>query len=133
MGTNVTMISTSPIKQKEALENLGADLFLVSRDQDQLQAAIGTLDGIIDTVSTQHPLLPLLGLLKSHEKLMILGIPGKPFELQVFPLIQAEHNIKIYIEVIAMDYLNTSMDRLLKDDVKYRFVIDTGNTLRPSS
>ncbi|PPS19189.1 hypothetical protein GOBAR_AA01380 [Gossypium barbadense] len=151
MGTNVTMISTSPSKQKEALENLGADLFLVSRDQDQLQAAIGTLDGIIDTVSAQHPLFPLLGLLKSHEKLVILGIPGKPFELQVFPLIQggsmvggmketqeminftAEHNIKIYIEVIAMDYLNTSMDRLLKDDVKYRFVINTGNTLRPSS
>ncbi|KAB2036925.1 hypothetical protein ES319_D03G036400v1 [Gossypium barbadense] len=156
MGTNVTVISTSPSKQKEALENLGADSFLVSRDQDQLQAAIGTLDGIIDTVSAQHPLLPLLGLLKSHGKLVILGIPGKPFELQVFPLIQgrkllggsmiggmketqemidfaAEHNIKTDIEVIAMDYVNTAMDRLLKGDVKYRFVIDIGNTLRPSS
>ncbi|TYI89188.1 hypothetical protein E1A91_D03G037200v1 [Gossypium mustelinum] len=156
MGTNVTVISTSPSKQKEALENLGADSFLVSRDQDQLQAAIGTLDGIIDTVSAQHPLLPLLGLLKSNGKLVILGIPGKPFELQVFPLIQgrkllggsmiggmketqemidfaAEHNIKTDIEVIAMDYVNTAMDRLLKGDVKYRFVIDIGNTLRPSS
>ncbi|KAG8497378.1 hypothetical protein CXB51_008600 [Gossypium anomalum] len=156
MGTNVTVISTSPSKQKEALENLGADSFLVSRDQDQLQAAIGTLDGIIDTVSAQHPLLPLLGLLKSHGKLVILGIPGKPFELQVFPLIQgrkliggsmiggmketqemidfaAEHNIKTDIEVIAMDYVNTAMDRLLKGDVKYRFVIDIGNTLRTSS
>ncbi|MBA0760978.1 hypothetical protein Gotri_023687 [Gossypium trilobum] len=156
MRTNVTVISTSPSKQKEALENLGADSFLVSRDQDQLQAAIGTLDGIIDTVSAQHPLLPLLGLLKSHGKLVILGIPGKPFELQVFPLIQgrkllggsmiggmketqeminfaAEHNIKTDIEVIAMDYVNTARDRLLKGDVKYRFVIDIGNTLMPSS
>lgn len=45
----------------------------------------------------------------------------------------AEHNIKTDIEVIAMDYVNTAMDRLLKGDVKYRFVIDIGNTLRPSS
>ncbi|KAG8497380.1 hypothetical protein CXB51_008593 [Gossypium anomalum] len=156
MGTNVTVISTSPSKQKEALENLGADSFLVSRDQDHLQpyllfaclAAIGILDEIIDTVSTQHPLLPLLRLLKSHGKLVILGNPGKPFELQVFPLIQgrkliggsmiggmketqemidfaAEHNIKTDIEVIAMDYVNTAMDCLLKGDVKYRFVCKT--------
>ena len=48
---------------------------------------MGTLDGIIDTVSATHPLLPLLGLLKCNGKLVLLGVPEKPFELPAFPLI----------------------------------------------
>ena len=56
-----------------------------------LQAAVGTLDGIIDTVSAVHPLLPLLGLLKSHGKLVMVGAPEKPLELLVFPLIMGMH------------------------------------------
>ncbi|XVF59124.1 hypothetical protein PTKIN_Ptkin07bG0250100 [Pterospermum kingtungense] len=153
LGAKVTVISTSPNKKKEALENLGADSFLVSRDQDQLKATIGTLDGIIDTVSAQHPMLPLLGLLKSHGKLIVVGAPEKPLEIPAFSLIQgrkivggsmiggmketqemidfaAKHSIKSDIEVIPMDYVNTAMERLLKADVKYRFVIDIGNTLK---
>ncbi|KAK2354935.1 putative mannitol dehydrogenase [Trifolium repens] len=59
-GANVTVISTSPNKEKEAIEHLGADTFLISRDQDKMQAAVGTLDGIIDTVSAVHSLLPLM-------------------------------------------------------------------------
>ncbi|KAK8321498.1 hypothetical protein V6Z11_A12G104000 [Gossypium hirsutum] len=156
MGSKVTVISTSPSKKKEALENLGADSFLFSRDQDQLQGASGTLDGIIDTVSAQHPLFPLLGLLKSHGKLVLVGAPEKPLELPVFPLLQgrkvvggsmtggvketqemidfaAKHNLKPDIEVIAMEYVNTAMERLLKADVKYRFVIDIGNTLKATT
>ncbi|KAJ1410335.1 Polyketide synthase, enoylreductase domain [Sesbania bispinosa] len=155
-GANVTVISTSPNKQKEAIEHLGADSFLISRDQDQMQAAMGTMDGIIDTVSANHPLLPLLGLLKSHGKLVMVGAPEKPLELPVFPLLMgrkivagsniggmketqemidfaAEHNVKPDIEVIPIDYVNTAMERLLRADVKYRFVIDIGNTLKPSS
>ncbi|XVE86890.1 hypothetical protein DITRI_Ditri18aG0071800 [Diplodiscus trichospermus] len=156
MGAKVTVISTSPNKKKEALENLGADSFLVSRDQDQLKAANGTLDGITDTVSAQHPLLPLLGLLKANGKLILVGAPAKPLELAAFSLLQgrkvvggsmiggmketqemidfaAKHSIKPEIEVIAMDYVNTAMERLLKADVKYRFVIDIGNTLKATS
>ncbi|XP_061345864.1 probable mannitol dehydrogenase isoform X2 [Gastrolobium bilobum] len=155
-GANVTVISTSPNKKEEAIEHLGADSFLISRDQDQMQAAMGTLDGIIDTVSAVHPLLPLIGLLKSHGKLVMLGAPEKPLELSVFPLLMgrkmvagsligglketqemidfaAKHNVKPDIEVIPIDYVNTAMERLLKADVKYRFVIDIGNTLKPSS
>ncbi|XWS45035.1 hypothetical protein CRYUN_Cryun15aG0101800 [Craigia yunnanensis] len=156
LGAKVTVISTTPNKKKEALENLGADSFLVSRDQDQLQAAIGTLDGIIDTVSAQHPLIPLLGLLKTHGKLVLVGAPEKPLELPAFALLQgrkivggsmiggmketqemidfaAKHSIKPDIEVIPIDYVNTAMERLLKADVKYRFVIDIGNTLKATS
>ncbi|KAI5325005.1 hypothetical protein L3X38_034078 [Prunus dulcis] len=55
-GITVTVVSSSPSKQKEAVERLGADSFLVSHDQEQLEAAMGTMDGIIDTVSSPHPL-----------------------------------------------------------------------------
>ncbi|PRQ54541.1 putative cinnamyl-alcohol dehydrogenase [Rosa chinensis] len=156
MGVKVTVISTSPNKKEEAIKHLGADSFLVSHDQDQMQAAIGTMDGIIDTVSAQHPLLPLIGVLKSHGKLVMVGAPEKPLELPVFPLLMgrkmvagsggggmketqemidfaAKHNITADIEVIPIDYLNTAMERLAKADVRYRFVIDIGNTLKASS
>ncbi|BFG35659.1 hypothetical protein CerSpe_219330 [Prunus speciosa] len=152
LGAKVTVISTSPSKKDEALNHLGADEFLVSRDQDQMQAAMGTFDGIIDTVSAVHPIVPLIGLLKSHGKLILVGAPEKPPELPVFPLISgrkivagsgfggtketqemidfaAKHNITAEIELISMDYMNTALDRLAKNDVRYRFVIDIGNTL----
>ena len=54
-------------------------------------AAQGTLDGIIDTVSAQHPLMPLLGLLKTQGKLIMVGAPVKPLELPVFPLLMGKH------------------------------------------
>ncbi|CAL5433200.1 unnamed protein product [Camellia sinensis] len=151
LGVKVTVISTSLAKKKEAVERLGVDSFLVSHDPDQI-VAMGTMDGIIDTVSAPHPLLPLIGLLKSHGKLVLVGVPEKPLELPVFPLIMgrkivvgsgiggmketqemidfaAKHNITADIEVIPMDYVNTAMERLAKTDVRYRFVIDIGNTL----
>ncbi|CAL5371645.1 unnamed protein product [Camellia sinensis] len=140
-GLIVTVISTSPCKKKEAIEH------------HEMQAAMGTLDGIIDTVSAVHSLLPLLGLLKSHGKLVLVGAPEKPFELPAFPLLMGrkivagsniggmketqemidfagKHNITADIEVIPADYVNTAMERLSKADVKYRFVIDIGNTLK---
>ncbi|KAI9166110.1 hypothetical protein LWI28_026398 [Acer negundo] len=109
------------------------------RDPDQMQAAVGTMDGIIDTVSAVHPILPLISLLKSQGKLVMVGVPEKPLELPVFSLIMgrktvagsgiggmketqemidfaAKHNIKADIEVISMDYVNTAMERLAKAD-----------------
>ncbi|KAF8411814.1 hypothetical protein HHK36_004373 [Tetracentron sinense] len=151
-GMKVTVISTSPSKEKEAIEHLGADSFLISRDPKQMQAAKGTMDGIIDTVSAHHSLLPLIDLLKTHGKLILVGAPAKPLELPVFPLLfgrkivggtafggmketqemidfAGKHNITAEVEVIPMDYINTAMERLLKSDVRYRFVIDIANTL----
>ncbi|XP_062145442.1 probable mannitol dehydrogenase [Alnus glutinosa] len=151
-GAKVTVISTSISKKDEALKHLGVDSFLLSHDQEQVQAAQGTLDGIIDTVSAPHPILPLLGLLKSHGKLVMVSLPDKPLELFVFPLVTgrkmvtgsgiggmketqemidfvAKHNITADVEVISMEYVNTAMERLAKGDVRYRFVIDIGNTL----
>lgn len=55
-----------------------------------LQAALGTMDYIIDTVAAVHPLGPLLGLLKVNGKLITLGLPEKPLELPIFPLVLGE-------------------------------------------
>ncbi|KAK6775017.1 hypothetical protein RDI58_026018 [Solanum bulbocastanum] len=151
-GTKVTVISTSVSKKDEVIDRLGADSFLVSRDPDQMQGAAGSLDGIIDTVSAIHPLLPLINFLKTHGKLVMVGAPEKPLELPVFPLLlgrklvagsaiggmketqemvdfAAKYNITPDVEVVPMNYVNTSLERLLKLDVKYCFVLDIGNTL----
>ncbi|CAM8899897.1 unnamed protein product [Rhodiola kirilowii] len=153
-GANVTVISTSIGKKQEALEHLGADAFLVSKDAEQMGAATGTLDGIIDTVSAVHPIAPLLNLLKTNGKLVVVGAPAEPLDLYLFPMIlgrklvggsctggiketqemldfAAEKGITAEVEVIPIDYVNTAMERLAKGDVKYRFVIDVANTLNP--
>lgn len=155
-GMKVTVISTSPNKKIEAIQQLKADSFLVSHDMDQMQDAMGTLDGIIATISPTQSLLPLLNLLKLNGKLILLTPPDlhKPIEIPIMPLFSgrrtisasmaggmketqemidfaAKHNITANVEVISMDYVNTAMDRLAKGNVRYRFVIDIANTLTP--
>ncbi|MED6124092.1 hypothetical protein PIB30_055851 [Stylosanthes scabra] len=155
-GAKVTVINTSPHKKEEAIQHLGADSFLLSRNQDQMQGAKKSLDGTIDIISVVHSLVPLIGLLKSHGKIVMVGSPEKPLELPILPLLMgrkfvagsgigglkeiqemidfaAKHNVKLDIEVIPIDYVNTTMERLLKSDVKYCFVIDIGNTLKQTS
>ncbi|KAK4342476.1 hypothetical protein RND71_038292 [Anisodus tanguticus] len=154
LGLKVTLISRSQDKKKEAIHYLGADSFLISTDPDQFQAAMGTMDGILDTVSATHPVQPLIGLLKTNGKLILLGGIEKPLELPVFPLLTgrklvgasgiggmketqemldfaAKHNITADVEVIPMYYVNTALERLARADVKYRFVIDVAKTLNP--
>ncbi|XP_065847841.1 probable mannitol dehydrogenase [Euphorbia lathyris] len=152
MGLKVTVISTSPHKEYDAIQSLGADSFLVSSDNDQMKEAMSTMDGIIDTVSGNHPLLPLLDLLKPHGKLVLIGVTAKSHELPPSALLSkrkmvggssiggmketqeminfaAEHGITADVELIPFDYINTAIDRLLKADVKYRFVIDIANSV----
>ncbi|KAK1316025.1 putative mannitol dehydrogenase [Acorus calamus] len=152
-GMGVAVISTTPSKKEEAVGRLGADEFLISRNAEQMKAAKGTLDGIIDTVSDIHPIAPLIDLLKLRGKLIVVGATDKPFELPIIPLLigrrlvagssiggmketqemvdfAGRHGITADVEVVPMEYINTAMDRLAKGDVKYRFVIDIGNTLK---
>ncbi|XP_076911465.1 mannitol dehydrogenase-like [Bidens hawaiensis] len=152
-GAEVTVFSTTAAKEKEAIEGLKADHFIISKDEQQMQAVRGTLDGIIDTVSADHPIPPLLSTLKPHGKLVLVGIPVKPLEIAAFSLIggrklvagsniggiketqemldfAAEHGITADIEIIPIDYVNTAMERLLKSDVRYRFVIDVANSIK---
>nr|AKM12281.1 tabersonine 3-reductase [Catharanthus roseus] len=152
-GARVTLISSSPGKKDEAFQKFGVDSFLVSSNAEEMQAAAETLDGILDTVPVVHPLEPLFALLKPLGKLIIIGEPHKPFEVSAMSLMEggkiisastggsikdtqeivdfaAEHNVVADVEVIPVDYVNTAMERLDKADVKYRFVIDIGNTFK---
>ncbi|OMO75487.1 Alcohol dehydrogenase superfamily, zinc-type [Corchorus olitorius] len=146
-GHHVTVISTSPSKEKEAKQRLGADDFIVSTNTEQMQRGKRTLDVILDTVSAKHSLGPILELLKVNGTLVVVGAPDKPIDLPSFPLIFGKravkgsmtggmketqemmdvcgkHNITCDIEVIKPDQINEALDRLSKNDVRYRFVID---------
>ncbi|KAL3699253.1 hypothetical protein R1sor_017275 [Riccia sorocarpa] len=151
MGMHVTVISTSPSKEEEAKKHLGADQFLVSRDETQMRAAKGTLDFIIDTVSAPHPADPYLDLLGPNGKFILVGVPPEPMQFYPRGVVAArkiiggsltggteetqemldfcgKHNVVCEIEKIKMDYVNTAMERLAKNDVRYRFVIDCENS-----
>ncbi|GAA0153204.1 oxidoreductase [Lithospermum erythrorhizon] len=151
-GVTVTVISTHPSKRHNAIEHLGADKFLDICNKEGMNAAAGTLDGIIDTASGVHNLQPLIAMLKYNGVLVMLGAPREPLKLPVLPMLlkrkivagssiggmketqemidfAAEHKITADIEVVPMNYVNMAMSRLAKGDVKYRFVIDVGNTL----
>ncbi|XAR61624.1 hypothetical protein NMG60_11016092 [Bertholletia excelsa] len=150
-GHHVTVISTSPSKEAEARERLGADDFVLSTNAQQMQARKRTLDFVLNTVAAQHSLGPYLDLLKVEGTLAIVGAPDKPLELPSFPLIFGKrvvkgsiigsiketqemmdlcgkYNIVCDIEKIKPDQINEALDRLAKNDVKYRFVIDIAGT-----
>jgi len=145
-GAEVTVLSTSPSKKADA-ERLGAHHFLVSKDPAQMAAAERSLDFIINTVSAQHQYNDYLPLLKIAGTMVLVGIPPEEPTLDAVKLISkrrsiagsmiggiretqemldycAEHNIVSDVEVIKMDYINEAFERVLKSDVRYRFVID---------
>ncbi|XP_042495577.1 probable cinnamyl alcohol dehydrogenase 6 [Macadamia integrifolia] len=146
-GLHVTVISTSPSKEKEAKSRLGADAFLVSSDSTQMEGGARTLDFIINTVAAKHSLGPILELLRVNGTMVLVGAPDKPLDLPCFPLIFGKrvvkgsiiggiketqemmdvcgkHNITCDVEVITPDYIDQALSRLDKNDVRYRFVID---------
>ncbi|OWM66187.1 hypothetical protein CDL15_Pgr013404 [Punica granatum] len=106
MGPKVTVISTSPSKKEEAIDRLGADWFLVSSDPEQMQVG---------------------------GKIVAGSCTGGLTEMQEMINFASEHNITSDIAVIPLDYVNTAMNRLTNGDVRYRFVIDIKNTLRPAA
>jgi 8-hydroxygeraniol dehydrogenase len=146
-GMDVTVISTSAAKKEEACGRLGADHFIVSKITEEMEAAAGSLDGIIDTVSAMHDLQAYVALLRASGKYVCVGAPPEPYQISAFALLMrrilvggsaiggiketqemldfcAEKNITSDVEVIPMSYVNTAMERLHKADVRYRFVID---------
>lgn len=151
-GASAVVISTSPGKKQEALDALGADEFLVSKDPQQMEAATATLDGIINTVSAAHELSPLLSLLKVDGTMVMLGAPPQRPTLPIINLLFSRQRVAGSViggiketqemldycgkkditcmhKVIPVDYVNTAYERLLKSDVRYRFVIDIQGSL----
>ena len=146
MGAHVVVFTTSPDKTEDALR-LGADEVVVSRNADEMQKHAGSFDFILDTVSAKHDINAYLNLLTLDGNITLVGAPEKPLDVAAFSLIMArrslsgssiggipetqemldfcgEHNITADVEVIPIQKVNEAYERLLKSDVKYRFVID---------
>lgn len=146
MGAHVVVITTSLTKVEDA-KRLGADEIILSSDEEQMKRNAGTLHFILDCVSAQHDINAYLSLLKRDGSLTLVGAPEHPLPVAAFSLIPnrksfagsmiggiaetqemldfcARHNITSDIEMIKIQDINKAYDRLLKGDVKYRFVID---------
>lgn len=146
MGAHVTVLSTSPSKRDDAIK-LGADDFLVTKDKAVFADNAGRFDFILDTVSAKHDYNDYLNLLRRDGTMMLVGAPDEPAPLAAFALIPkrkrlagsmiggiletqemldycARHGVASDVEVIAIQDINRAYERMLKNDVRYRFVID---------
>jgi alcohol dehydrogenase (NADP+) len=145
-GAEVTVLSTSPNKKDDALK-LGAHNFVVTKDEGQVKSVANTFDFILDTLSASHDYSMYVGMLKVDGTLICVGLPPEPITVPAFNLVFArkcvagsligglpetqemldycaEHNIMSDIEVIPIQKIQEAYERMLKSDIKYRFVID---------
>lgn len=145
-GAEVTVLSTSPGKEADA-KKLGAHKFVVTTDEAQVKAARGTFDFILDTVSAEHDFNMYLSLLKTNGTMICVGVPSNPASISAFSLLGgrksvsgssiggiketqemldycAANNIVSDIELIDIKDIKNAYERMLKGDVRYRFVID---------
>ncbi|HVG15107.1 MAG TPA: NAD(P)-dependent alcohol dehydrogenase [Chitinophagaceae bacterium] len=145
-GAEVTMLSTSPSKEEDA-KRLGAHKFALTSNPESLKGLNDYFDFIIDTVSAPHDYNTYLSMLNTNGVMICVGAPPAPAQVPAFNLIFnrrsiagsligglpetqemldycAEHNITSDVEVIPMHQINEAYERMLKGDVRYRFVID---------
>jgi uncharacterized zinc-type alcohol dehydrogenase-like protein len=146
MGAEVTVLSHSPQKESDA-RNMGAHHFISTKDPKVFAEHQKEFDVILNTISAEIDINDYLSLLKLHGTLVVIGLPGKPYAVQVGSLLNGrrsiggsmiggipelqemlnfcgEHNIVSDVEVIKPDYINTAYERTVASDVKYRFVIE---------
>ncbi len=146
MGAEVIVFTTSPSKVEDA-KRLGADDVVLSKDAEQMAKYAGKLHFVLDAVSAQHDINAYLALLRVDGSLALVGAPEHPLPVAAFSLIPyrrsfagsmiggiaetqemldfcGKHNIVSDIEMINIQQINEAYERLLKGDVKYRFVID---------
>lgn len=150
LGANVTLLSRSPNKKQDALD-LGADRVVISTDEAQMDSVQNHFDVIIDTVPIVHDINPYVGTLNTNGVLVLVGYLG-PLDpmLNSVPMIMGRktvagsliggiaetqelldfcgtHNITSDIEIINIQDINESYERMINSDVRYRFVIDMGS------
>lgn len=146
MGAHVVAFTTSESKFAEA-KRLGADEVVLSKDKEQMAAYKGKLNFILDAVSAEHDINAFISLLRVDGSLALVGAPENPLPVAAFSLIAGrksfagsmiggiaetqemldfcgEHNIVADIEMIDIQEINEAYERMIKGDVKYRFVID---------
>jgi uncharacterized zinc-type alcohol dehydrogenase-like protein len=145
-GAEVTMLSTSASKEKDA-KKLGAHKFVLTSNAESLKTVKGYFDFIVDTVPAPHDYNLYLSLLKTDGIQICVGVPPTPAQIFGFSLLAgrkslagssigglpetqemldycAEHNIISDVEIINIKDINSAYERMLKGDVRYRFVID---------
>ncbi len=145
-GAEVTMLSHSPSKEQDA-KKLGAHKFVLTSDKEQVKNVNNYFDFILDTVSADHDYNRYLNMLNTNGVMTCVGAPPSPAQVPAFTLIMkrrslagsliggipetqemldycAEHNIVSDVEVINIKDIEQSYERMLKGDVRYRFVID---------
>ncbi len=146
LGAHTVLFTTSPGKVADGAR-LGAHEVVLSTDEAAMAAHAGTFDMLLDTVSADHPLDAYMRLLRVDGSLVMVGVPPKPQQISAFSLILPRRNlsgsliggiaetqemldfcgangIACDIELIPMQRINEAWDRVLRADVKYRFVID---------
>lgn len=149
LGAKVVLFTTSPDKKADA-KRLGAHDVVISKNQAEMDKHTKSFDFILDTVSADHDLNAYLALLKRSGSMVLVGAPEKPLTVASFNLIMqrrqlagsligglketqemldfcGKHNIVCDIEKIPIQKINEAYTRILKSDVKYRFVIDMGS------
>jgi uncharacterized zinc-type alcohol dehydrogenase-like protein len=145
-GAHVVLFTTSPGKAADGLR-LGAHEIVISRSEEEMEKHFGSFDFILDAVSADHDINAYLRLLKLDGTLALVGAPEKPLPVAAFNLLLprrnlagsaiggiaetqemldfcAEHGITADVEIIPIQKINEAWERMLKQDVKYRFVID---------
>lgn len=145
-GAHTVLFTTSESKVEDG-KRLGADEVVISKNMRAMMQQAGSFDLLIDTVSADHDLNAYLGLLKLDGTLAIVGVPPNPQPVHAFSLILprrnlsgsliggiaetqemldfcGKHNIACDIELIKIQQINEAWERIVKSDVKYRFVID---------
>ena len=146
MGADVTVLSHSPHKKDDALA-MGAHHFIATDDESVFNSHSKSFDVILNTVSAEIDIDKYISLLKLNGTLVVIGLPGKPYAVNVGTLLNGrrgiagsmiggipelqemlyfcgEKNIVSDVEVIKADYINEAYERTVASDVKYRFVID---------
>jgi uncharacterized zinc-type alcohol dehydrogenase-like protein len=146
LGAHVVLFTTSPDKVEDGLR-LGAHAVVISKNEDEMKKLHGTFNFVLDAVSAQHDINAFLMLLKLDGTLCLVGAPEHPLPVSAFPLLFprrrfagsaiggvaetqemldfcAKHGLASDVEIIPMQKINEAYDRLLKQDVRYRFVID---------
>jgi alcohol dehydrogenase (NADP+) len=152
MGAEVTMLSTSRAKEADA-RRLGAHAFAATTDDGTFRRLAGRFDLLIDTISVPHDINAYLGLLRTRGAMVLVGAPPQPTPVSAFSLIMgnkrlagsliggiaetqamlehcAAHHIVSEIEVIPVQKINEAYERMIKGDVRYRFVIDISSLER---
>jgi uncharacterized zinc-type alcohol dehydrogenase-like protein len=146
LGAHVVLFTTSPKKTEDGIR-LGASEVVVSKNEAEMQKHAGSFDFILDAVSAEHDVNAYLNLVKRNGTLTLIGAPEKPLPVAAFSLLLnrrrlagsgigglretlemldfcGEKGITADIEMIKIQQINDAYERLLKSDVKYRFVID---------